>query len=81
MDTVKFIQQLRLGHLRKDGLMVIMDCNGKKTDEARKDSITFFKYYNFNIAVIFSVKDNGFLDVNSKFSTGFFDPYRKNANT
>lgn len=66
-----------IGLYRDDGLAVIRDTNGPKTDRMRKDIIAAFKEVGLKITIEANLRRVNFLDITLNLETGKYQPYRK----
>ena len=70
-----------VGLYRDDGLAVIHQANGPKTDRIRKDIIALFKSEELSITIDTKLIETDFLDVSFILEMDKFFPYRKPSNT
>ena len=68
-----------MGLYRDDGLMVIPESNGPKTNGLHKKLIQVFKYLGFRVDAVSNTKTVNFLDVTFNLRDGSFRPYSKDA--
>ena len=65
------------GLYRDNGLILMRNKNGQKTDRIRKQVIKIFKEIGFKIAIKTNLKVVDFLDITFNLSNGTYKPYRK----
>ena len=65
------------GLYKDDGLILMRNENGEKTDRNRKELIKIFKEIGFKIEIKINLKVVDFLDINFNLSNGTYKPYRK----
>ena len=65
------------GLYRDDGLILMRNENGQKTDKIRKKVIKIFKKIGFKIEIKITHKVLDFLDITFNLSNGTYKPYRK----
>ena len=68
------------GLYRDDGLTLMRNKNGQKTDRIRKDVIKIFKEIGFKIKIKINLKVVNCLDITFNLSNGTYKPYRKPNN-
>ena len=66
-----------VGLYRDDGLAVLNNISGPKTDRTRKQLIRLFQDYDMKILVELNLTQTDFLDATLNLKTGKFWPYRK----
>ena len=68
-----------IGLYRDDGLMVIPESNGPKTNRIHKKLIQVFKYLGFKVDVTSNIKIVNYLDATFNLSDGSYRPYSKDS--
>ena len=66
-----------MGIYRDDGLIVLKNYNGQKTDNARKSIVKTFKEVGFQIEIETGLKEVNFLDITLNLVNGTYRPYKK----
>ena len=66
-----------IGLYRDDGLMILCNANGQKTDRTRKYIIKVMKDLGFQIEIETNLKEVNFLDVTFNLNSGLYKPYKK----
>ena len=66
-----------IGLYRDDGLILLRNYNGQKTDRARKTIIKVFKDIGFKLDIETNLKEVNFLDVTLNLINGTYRPYKK----
>ena len=69
-----------VGLFRDDGLAVIHQANGRKTDRIKKDIIRLFKSEGLSITIDTNLIETNFLDVSFNLQMDKCSPYRKPNN-
>ena len=62
---------------RDDGLMVLPNANGQKSDRTRKYIIKVMNHLGFQIEIKTNLKEVNFLDVTFNLNSGLYKPYKK----
>ena len=71
------IDKQDIGLYRDDGLMILRNANGQKTDRTRKYIIKVMKGLGFQIEIETNLKEVNFLDVTFNLNSGLYKPYKK----
>ena len=71
------INKQNIGLYRDDGLMILRNANGKKTDRTRKYIIKVMKDLGFQTEIETNLKEVIFLDVTFNLNSGLYKPYKK----
>ena len=75
--VLSFEHMVRVSHYTYDGLAVIHQANGSKTDRIRKDIMALFKYEELSIIIYTNLIETDFLDVSFNLEMDKFCPDRK----
>ena len=71
------IDKQDIGLYRNDGLMILRNTNGQKTDRTRKYIIKVMKDLGFQIEIETNLEEVNFLDVTFNLNSGLYKPYKK----
>ena len=76
-ELAKLIGKENVGLYRDDGLGILKNCSGPKSDRIRKDIIKLFKNEGLAITIEINLKVTDFLDVTFDLPSNKFYPFRK----